>query len=305
MGRHMEGILGSIHMIKVDPHHIKVKGGWNPRTNFDGEEDLMKSIIENGVRVPLTVRRVGEDIVLINGERRLRAALRCIKEGYEIPFVPCTFLPNNSSDIEAMYEMYVTNDGKRFEPLEEAELFRRLRAHGISTKDIAARIGRSEAYVNRTLALVNASPEVREQLKAKKIGVGDARKIVKKSEGDIGKQKKELDSTKKHKEEKVESRGRLPAVIEQGKKLVETMVAKEKRVYGVGGLFDAVFSNNEGVCYVVYNRARHEKAITQFSALVSAEIIEVAMPIAQDDFIKTIKKLPKGGISLLIFKVGE
>lgn len=305
MKRKMDGIVGRGDIVMVDPRFIKVANGWNPRTDFTGEKELMESIIQNGIRVPLTVRRIGDEIFLVNGERRLRATLRAIKEGHDFPSVPCVFLSDSISDIEAMYEMYVTNDGKRFEPLEEAELFRRLKAHNISTREIATRIGRSEAYVNRTLALVNASPEVREQLKSKKIGIGDARRIVKKSGGNIEKQKQELDKTKKHKEEKVESRGRLPAAIEQGKRLVESVVARENRIYGVGGLFDAVFSNNNGLCYVVYNRMRHEKNISRFAALVNAEIIEIQMPMTQENFLDITRKLPKDGISLLIFNTNE
>lgn len=299
-----DAIVKSTTEYLVDPRKIEVLDGFNAREDFSDIDILMNSILQNGQTTPITIRKMGDRLVLVDGERRLRAFLMAIKKGHEICNIRAEIVPN-MSDEEAMYRMFTANDSKPFTALEEAELFRRLKAMEIPTKTIANRIGRSEAYVLRTLQLSNASPEVRAQLTAKKINVSEARKIVGKSEGSFEKQKQELAQTRKDRESKVESRGRLPAAAEQAKKLVETMVAKEKRLHGVGGLFDMVFSNNDGLCYVVYNRSRHERDIAQFSAVVQAEIVQVPMPMSQEDFIKTAKRLPKGGISLMIFAAKE
>ena len=87
----------------VDPEKIIVRDGWNPRQDFEGHADLMASIIENGVQVPLRVRRGQDDaIVLIDGERRLRAVLAAREAGHDIQAVPAIFERNGMSDVEAM-----------------------------------------------------------------------------------------------------------------------------------------------------------------------------------------------------------
>lgn len=298
-----KGILGRSNIYRMDPKQIKVLGGWNPRTDFSGEEELMNSIVQNGVVEPLLVKKMGEDVVLVDGERRLRATLLAIKKGNDIQSVPALFLEKNISDIEALFFTLIANDGKRLEPIEEAEAFRRFKAWGLSAKEIATRIGRSEAYVVRTLSLNNASPEVKENLKAKKIGVGEARKIVKKSSGSVDKQKTELDKAKKEKEEKPEGRGRLPLPIEQGKKIVERLIAEKKAVLAT---FDATIITDGKVLFMAYNEKRHEKAIKSLESNKHTNIIEAVMPMSNESFEKNVvANADRGAVNLVVFTVGE
>ena len=174
-----EAISGRSNLYNVDPRHIKVQDGWNPRTDFSGEDELMDSIQENGVKMPLSLKKNGEDLFLIDGERRLRACLKLIAEGVDIKSVPCLFTQNTISDTEALMLSLVTNDGKRLDPTEEAEAFRRLKGWGLTVAEIAKRIGRSTVHVYRRLILVDASPELKDEIKAKNINLVDAENNVK------------------------------------------------------------------------------------------------------------------------------
>ena len=194
--RNLEGVKNRNDFFQVDPRQIVVNPGWNPRLNF-AEEELKDSIIENGVLVPLRVKRNPDDtIVLIDGERRLRATLRAIEEGHEINTVPCIFERPQISESEAMFVTLVTNQGKPLDPTEEAEAFQRLVNWGQTTGDIARRIGKSLEFVRQRLALVDASPQVKAAVQQGRTAVKDAVKIVKQSGGNIEAQNQALTNTR-------------------------------------------------------------------------------------------------------------
>jgi len=184
--RQLDGVKNRRDYYQIQPSRIIVKNGWNPRTDFSGEEELRDSIIENGVLVPLRVKRGADDsIILIDGERRLRAALRAIDEGYDIATVPCIFERPQVSDIEAMFVSLVTNQGKPLDPGEEAMAFQRLINWGQSKSEIAQRIGKSIGFVSQRLSLVDASPQIKAALSNRDVTINDAITIVKQSGGDI------------------------------------------------------------------------------------------------------------------------
>lgn len=192
-----EAILKRRDVYEIDPRGIEVLAGWNPRTDFSGEAELMASIIENGVIEPLTVRMDGERIVLVDGERRLRATLLAIAQGHEIKSVPAFITRRGISDPEALILAVLKNDGKPLTPPEEAEAFRRLAAWGLSQADIARRFGRSQPYVSARIALVDAAPEVKEAIAKKEVRLKAAERIVKKSGGNVERQREALEEVKK------------------------------------------------------------------------------------------------------------
>lgn len=187
-----DAISGRSNLYNVDPRQIKVVNGWNPRTDFTGEEELKQSIIENGVLVPLRVKKVDNDILLIDGERRLRATLKAIEEGNNIETVPCMFTRNNISDSEALFLSIITNDGMPLDPIEEAEAFQRLKNWGISVAEIARKVGRSDVFIYKRLMLIDAGKELKEEIKNKGINLAEAEKIIKESKGSLSSQKERV-----------------------------------------------------------------------------------------------------------------
>jgi ParB family chromosome partitioning protein len=193
--RDLDAVKTRRDVFQVDPQEIIVRDGWNPRTDFTGEEELRDSIIQNGVITPLRVRRKSENqIILVDGERRLRATLRAIKEGHDIVTVPCLQERPNISDVEALLNAIVANQGKPLDPVEEAEAYRRLHAWGLSPAEIGKRIGKSDQVVRQRLALVDASFEVKSAVKNDEISIKTATNIVRESGGDLQQQSEQLKS---------------------------------------------------------------------------------------------------------------
>jgi ParB family chromosome partitioning protein len=193
--RDLDAVKTRRDVFQVDPRQIVVQDGWNPRTDFTGEEELRDSIIENGVITPLRVRLdTDKQIILVDGERRLRATLRAIQEGHGIATVPCLQERAGISDVEALLNAIVANQGKPLDPVEEAEAYRRLNAWGLSPAEIGKRIGKSDQLVRQRLSLVDASFEVKSALKSDEISIKTATDIVRESGGDLQQQSEQLKS---------------------------------------------------------------------------------------------------------------
>lgn len=193
----VEGFGKRSDLFHVDPRYIKVRDGWNDRTDFSGEDELMESIKAVGVKLPLRLKKTKEGLLnLIDGERRLRATLRAISEGCDIKTVPAIVAPHTMNDIDLYFESIIANTGKPPTPSEEANSFKRLVAWGVSVKEIAQKTGRSETHVRNRIELSGAIPCVKKSLDEKEITVKDAQEIVKESDGDIEAQEKALESKK-------------------------------------------------------------------------------------------------------------
>uniref|UniRef100_A0A6H1ZXB1 ParB-like N-terminal domain-containing protein n=1 Tax=viral metagenome TaxID=1070528 RepID=A0A6H1ZXB1_9ZZZZ len=197
-----DAIVSRSNLYMVDPRQIKIQAGWNPREGklFDSDEEresLKSSIRENGVLVPLHVKKIGEEIILLNGQRRLTCAIELIDEGCEIASVPCLFSRHTISDTEAMFLSVIANDGKRLTSLQEADAFNRLRNWGISVADIAKRIGKSEVLVYRRLLLVDACEALKKEIEAKNINLTEAEEIIKQASGSTPRQKAATETSTK------------------------------------------------------------------------------------------------------------
>jgi ParB/RepB/Spo0J family partition protein len=207
-----EAVVKRRDIFDVDPRLVKIDPTWNQRKDFGNMEEMEASIVANGVLEPITVRVVDADMVLVNGERRIRATLSAIKNGHDIKSVPAMLARRGISDTEALILATVKNDGKPFLPSEEAAVYQKLRAWGMDVKDIAARFGRSAPHVYNRLKLVDAAPEVKTAVDTKQIGVTDAKAIITESGGDVQKQKDKLK----------EPRDKPPKILSR-KEIMETL----------------------------------------------------------------------------------
>ncbi len=185
-----KAILGRETIYLIDPRQIKIVEGWNPRQRFGGQEDseLKESIRENGVLSPIRLKKINNELFLINGERRLRACLELISEGCNIK-APAIIGRKGISEVEAMYLAVTENTGKPFNPVEEATAYGRLISWGEPVKDIARKFGKSVQHIRNRLVLVDASAEVKESIINKEIQIKDAENIVKDSNGQIDSQR--------------------------------------------------------------------------------------------------------------------
>jgi ParB family chromosome partitioning protein len=150
----------------------------NPRKRFDenGLSELASSFKTQGVLAPLLVRELDESkYEVIAGARRLRAAKLAELENVPVRIVKLT-------DAEAIEAQCVENlQREDIHPLEEALGFKSLSELGepYNIAHIAARAGKSEAYIYGRLKLADLIPPVAEAFLKDQITIGHALLIAK------------------------------------------------------------------------------------------------------------------------------
>lgn len=207
--------------LMIDPRQIKILDNWNPRIEFDSaQDDLNRDIYQNGVKESILLKLTSsDDLVLIDGERRLRAALWAIEQGANIVAIPAEVANQKISDSNALKEAIIRNHSKPFLPMEEAEAYSRLLKWGSDIKTIARDIGKEISYIRQRLSLLEGCPEVQKALNEKKLPTYLAEKIITESEGSIERQKKLVKEATSSKE---------------GKNRVKDIVAKTLNIERLG-----------------------------------------------------------------------
>jgi ParB family chromosome partitioning protein len=140
-------------------------------------EQKAESIRTQGILSPLLVRPITEQgFEIVFGARRYRAAQMA-----EAPTVPVRI--KNLTDAEALEAQLIENLQRRdVHPMEEANGFRallNLEEPKYSIEQIAARTGKSPAYVAGRLKLTELAPVVVEAFYREEIGVGHALLLAK------------------------------------------------------------------------------------------------------------------------------
>jgi ParB family chromosome partitioning protein len=186
-----KGITKRSNAFFVDPKAIERREGWNPRFDFGDIHELKKSIKANGVLVPLRLKRAGEGrFILVDGDRRFTAIQELMKEKHQFKDgVPAILLPQDSTDVENLIQMFEANTGKPFLPLEEAAAFQKLRDAGLTVKQISDRVGRSHVHIEQGLSLLHADDSVKEAVKTGKVSATLGKKIATKVKGNAAAQK--------------------------------------------------------------------------------------------------------------------
>lgn len=150
---------------------------YNPRGKVihdDAFRDLVSSIVEKGVLVPLIVRPDVETkkFSVVAGHRRLAASVMAgLKE------IPCQVMKLN--DQEAAEVAIIENlQRQEVHPIDEGEAYRRLHeAMKMELKDIAVRVGKDLKYVKKRLYLTNLTEPLRNQYRVGQMKDGHAELI--------------------------------------------------------------------------------------------------------------------------------
>jgi ParB family chromosome partitioning protein len=139
-----------------------VASALQPRKEFldDSLQELALSIREQGILQPLVVRRQGERLELIAGERRLRAAR--LAGLMEVPVIV-----READDTTALELMLVENlQREGLNPMDEAqgyaELIERFR---LTQETVASKVGKSRAAVANAMRLLKLPTEIQEWLR--------------------------------------------------------------------------------------------------------------------------------------------
>lgn len=146
-----------------------------PRVQFDEDalEELAQSIRERGVLQPILLRSVGDNFMIIAGERRWRAAQQA--RLHSIPAIV------REIDESTIAELALIENIQRLDlnPLEEAEGYRQLiQRHGHTQDDVSKIVHKSRSHVANLLRLLDLPTFVRQSLMRGEITMGHARAIA-------------------------------------------------------------------------------------------------------------------------------
>jgi ParB family chromosome partitioning protein len=132
----------------------------NVREDLDLSTEFCASVAEAGVRIPLLVTPAEEGYRVIEGHRRLAAA---VKAG--LAEVPCTLDPGRAGDAAGQYlDMVIANSGshrKNFTPAEEALALFAAHEAGASRTRLRKATGRKAEDIKTALVAGGLSPETR------------------------------------------------------------------------------------------------------------------------------------------------
>lgn len=162
-----------------------VPNRYQPRTHFDDDHlfELAQSIRENGLIQPIIVRALRNDTYeIVAGERRYRAMML---SGHIVVPTLVIDADDQSSAALALIENIQRED---LSVVEEAHAYRDLlRIQGITQKELAKRMGKSQSAIANKIRLLELPENALDALGQRKITERHARAL-------LGLEKEELDS---------------------------------------------------------------------------------------------------------------
>ncbi len=136
------------------------------RPGAENVSSLADSILANGVLQPITIRPHGKKRwMIVTGERRWRAAVAAqkrinsgnvdhdkLRDGYDYDSIPAIVTKSGGNDDDRLTAQLVENIQRTNMSMDDIGVaLNRLRDRGLSIRDIAAKLGRSSAFVQSAL----------------------------------------------------------------------------------------------------------------------------------------------------------
>ena len=184
LGKGLEALIRPRSDEKIPEHHgvdkISIRfikpNPYQPRQKFDETslEELTASIKEKGILTPITVQKVGNQFILIAGERRLRASKKAGLK--KIP----VYIIDVADDAE-MVEMALIENIQRenLNPIEEAEAYIYLNNRfKLSHEKIAKSVGKKRVTISNSLRLLTLPREIKESIRNGRLSAGHGRAIL-------------------------------------------------------------------------------------------------------------------------------
>ena len=153
-----------------------------PRIDFSSNnakkslDELSKSIKENGVLQPVTVRQIKDKhYELIAGERRLRAS-----KVAGLKTIPCYIISVNSESEMLEFALIENIQREGLNPIEEAESYLLLKEkYKLTQSQIAKKVGKGRTTITNSLRLLKLPKNIKNSLISGQIQAGHARAILK------------------------------------------------------------------------------------------------------------------------------
>ena len=166
-------------IVQADPRSLVIVENLNGREDYGDIEELKAEIRAVGkiLNNSIGFRKDGK-IHIINGHRRNRAAIELINEGVKFTDAngneyllrqPITVLKGIPTELEMIQIMLLSNRGKNFTPLEDANTMLRMLHLGSTPAQIAEAYGKTEAHVSNSLALAKLPQQLKNRINANDI----------------------------------------------------------------------------------------------------------------------------------------
>ena len=162
--------LAKIPVDRVSPNPFQ------PRISFDIDamEELKKSILQNGLIQPVTVRRLDGNYQLISGERRLKA---CIDIGYKD--IPAYIIKVDSDETMLALALIENIQRESLNAIETANAYKRLMDEcSLTQEQIADKVGKNRTTIANSIRLLKLPEEVQQSIIKDEISAGHARAII-------------------------------------------------------------------------------------------------------------------------------
>ena len=203
-----------------------------PRREFSAEaiEALAASIKEHGVLQPIVVTKEDGRYKIVAGERRWRASK--IAGLDKIPAIIRTL------DSQNRLELSIIENAQRedLNAIELATAYAKLKTQfNLSSKDIAAKVGKSEASVQNTMRLLNLPDDVKKIMVKEKLSEGVMRPLVSADEKTVKKV--------------------LPKIVKEGwtARKVERYFAENKKKSSTAAIKRDAYRKEEDILSAKYN----------------------------------------------------
>ena len=156
-----------INQLQTNP--LQPRGAITPESLVD----LVDSIKQHGILEPLVIAKTPAGFQIIAGERRWRASKLA-----GLTHVPAVI---RETSPKGMLEMALVENVQRTDlnPIDRAKGFERLMSEfGLSTSEVAVRIGKSVAYVSNSMRLLSLPDALKDGLLSGLISEGHARALA-------------------------------------------------------------------------------------------------------------------------------
>ena len=143
--------------------------------------EMADSIREVGIESPILVYQELQDLVLLDGERRLRAALLL---GMKLVPILIKDKPQENAGI-VQRQMILNSQREDLNPIEQATgIALIMKEANCTASDAARKIGKSPSYVSKVTSLLTLSAETQEKIGAGQITVREGYRLARERETD-------------------------------------------------------------------------------------------------------------------------
>ncbi|MDH0640191.1 ParB N-terminal domain-containing protein [Pseudomonas sp. GD03860] len=197
-----DGEVRRADAMKVQLEDLHEEPGFNLRIEGEALEasiDLLAEFIASGGQIPpLEVRpRAAGGVWVVDGHRR-RRALSKLDEAGRLPRTPnkdnplileawVPVIAFEGSDADRVARIISSQENEKLSPLELAEGYKRLRAFGWTSEQIAKKVGKTRQHVEQVVTIGNANTDVQSLVAAGHVSATTAAQVVREHGDSAGK----------------------------------------------------------------------------------------------------------------------